>query len=184
MKPKNKQPKTLKDYKNWRNLHYGLKAAPVATVAAPLGIEVGLNWNDWFKVEDKLSVGLGLILAVITTILSVIAITKKDSELIKKAGPFISLGIAFLLWGAVCWLLYSLLYQLAYLLLTAGTSILVAAIEDSVDKWLVVEKYETMKKLADEKGFTKKGKWQKQVELQAELDSREYEDDTRYYPHD
>ena len=181
---KTKQPKTLRDYKKWRNIHYGLKAAPFATVTVPLGIEIGVNWNEWFTIEDKMSVAFGLILAVITTILSVLAIAKKDSELMKKVGPFISLGIGFLLWGAVCWFLSSLLYQLAYLLITAGSSILVASIEDAVDKGMVYEKYEYTKQLAEENGFTKKGKWKKQAEAQAAYDAEKYQEQVRFIPHD
>ena len=184
MAKKNNEPQTLKEYKKWRNIHYGLKVAPVVTVAAPLGAEIGINWNDWFAQEDKFSVAFGLVLAVITTVLSVLAIVKKDSEVMKKVGPFISLGIGFLLWGAVCWFLSTLLFQLAYLLITAGISILAAAIEDGVDKAVVKEKYEYLKQLADDNGFTKKGKWEMERKAQAEYDAKKYQEQVRFIPHD
>lgn len=183
-KEKKQIPYTLRQYHKWRNIHYALKAAPVITVIAPLGVEIGVNWNEWFAQQDKFSAAFGLCLAVITTILSVIAITKKDSEMMKKIGPFISLGIGFLMWGAVCWFLSSLLYQLAYLLITAGLSILGAAVEDAVDRQLVYEKYTTLKTLADEKGFTKKGQWAMEAKLQAEHDAEKYNEEVRYIPHD
>jgi len=183
-KEKKQEPYTLKQYKKYRNIHYALKVAPFVTVAAPLGIEIGVNWNEWFAQQDKFSVAFGLCLAVITTILSVLAIAKKDSELMKKIGPFISLGIGFLMWGAVCWFLSNLLYQLAYLLITAGLSILSASIEDAVDKQMVKEKYETMKQLADDNGFTKKGKWKAEAQAQAEHDAKKYQEEVRFIPHD
>lgn len=178
-KNKKQLSKTEQEYRKWKRTHFALKAAPFPTVVAPFAVIIGVNWNDWFKHEDKISVALGLILAVITTVLSVVAITKKDSELMKKVGPFISLGIGFLMWGAVCIFLAALLQDLGYLLLTAGSSILVAAVEDAVDKQLVLPKYEYMVKLADETGISKKGQWEAEMEAKAKDEGY-----VRFVPHD
>lgn len=178
-KNKKSLSKTEQEYRKWKNIHRGLKIAIVPTTIAPMAATIGVNWNQWFKYEDKLSVAFGLVLAIITTVLSVVAILKKDSELMKKIGPFVTLGIGMMLWGGVCLLLAALLDELGRLLVIAGSSILAAACEDIVDKQVVLPKYEYMVKLADETGISKKGQWQQKMEAQAQEEGY-----VRFVPHD
>ena len=183
-KEKKYVPPTLRQYRKYRNIHYGLKSASIPTLVAPFGIELGVNWQTWFqRAEDKVSIAVGLFLALVTTLLSGLAIAKRDSELMKKIGPFYALGVLFCLLGVINLLLAQLLYDLGWLLVAAGASIMAVAIEDTVDKSVVKEKYEYSKKIADEYGFTAKGKFEEETRIQAEYD-KEKMGEVRYHPHD
>lgn len=174
MSRKTKEPQfeTVRKYKAYRNAHYALKVVPYPTAIAPFAIQLGLNWNVWFPGDkDGTTVGIGLAMALLTTLLSVLAIAKKDSEFMKKVGPFVSVGFAFLAWGAVCLFLASVLTELGKMLIYSGCGILAAAVEDAVDKAVVKEKYLFMKDLADSKGLSKKGEWQQTAIAQAEADA-------------
>lgn len=165
---------TIKQYKKYRNAHYALKVAPFPTVLTPFAVELGFNWGEWFgEGKDNTSIGLGLAMAIVTTVLSVLAIVKKDSELMKKIGAFVSVGIMFLAWGAICILLASVLTELGTLLLYSGAGIIGAAVEESVDKAVVKEKYEFMLDLVNKNGLSKKGEWQHDMSVQAEADKNE-----------
>ena len=177
---KKQEPKTLRTYKRLRNTHYALKVAPFVTSAVPFAVEAGVYGNEWFTPKEAGSAATGLILAVLTTLATVLAVAKRDSEFMKKLGPFIPLGIGFLVWGVVCLIIADLLNQFGYLLIAAGSSILVAAVEDTLDKTLVKGKYEYMKKLADDNGYTKKGKWEAEQKAIAESEREEIV----YVPHD
>lgn len=174
----NKQlSETERQYKRWRNIHFALKTAPYPTVLCPFAIELGVNWQTWFLNTDSTSIGLGLAMAIVSTLASIFAIIKRDSETMKKIGPFISVGVAFLMWGAVCLFLASVLNELGKLLIFAGCGILGAAVEDAVDNQVVEEKYLYMKKLMDENGLSKKGEWQVNAEKQARTDmANKYQD--------
>lgn len=169
-KNKEELPSTLKEYKKWRNIHYSLKVLPYPTIAVPFAVEMGLNWDSWFGESVPWTVPTGFVMALLSTILSILAISKKDSELMKKIGPFASVGLAFLAWGVVCLCLASVLTEFGYLLVYSGLSILGAAVEDAVDNAVVEEKYQYMKKLADTNGLSKKGEWMKSKKEQAQED--------------
>ena len=182
---KKKQPKTLREYKKWRNLHIGLKAAVYPLSVSPFAIELIANWNTWFPAnKDNTSIGIGLALALVTTFISVFAVIKKDSELMKKIGPFVALAFGMILWGSVAILLSTVLMELGKLLIFSGCGIIAAAVDDAVDKAVVKEKYEFTKALADEAGFTKRGKWQNEAKKQAEYDKEKYEQEYEFIPHD
>lgn len=185
MAQKSKAPATLREYKKWRNLHYGLKASVVPTALTPFAIELIANWSAWFpENKDGTSVGIGLAMALVSTFASVFALTKKDTEFMKKIGPFLPLAIGFIMWGAVLFMLSSVLYEMGKLLIFSGCGILGSAVEDAVEKAAVSEKYEYMKKLADDAGFTRKGRWQKEQEAQAEYDKEKYKEELKFIPHD
>jgi len=173
MARKNKSPElsTVRKYKTLRNVHYALKVAPYPTAIAPFAVQLGVNWNDWFPAEkDGTTVGIGLAMALMTTILSVLAIAKKDSDFMKKVGGFVSVGVAFLAWGAVCIFLASVLSELGKMLVFTGLGVLGAAIEESVDKTVVQPRYAFMKNVVDSNGLSKKGEWEHQILAQAERD--------------
>lgn len=171
---------TEKAYRRYRNAHIALKIAPYPTAFTPFAIELAANWKTWFpEGQNNTSVAIGLCMAIMTTMLSVLAIAKKDSDLMKKVGPFVSVGLAFLAWGAVCIFLSSVLMELGKMLVFAGCGILGAAVEDTVDKQLVLPKYKFIKEEATKNGLTNQGEWQKKITEQAEADGR-----IRYIPHD
>jgi len=172
-KTKKAEYASVKEYKKWRNIHYSLKSAPYASVAIPLGAEAGVNWSEWFgdkTSQNHVSIGFGLGMAIVTTLLSVLAIAKKDSDTMKKIGPYYSVGVAFLMWGFVFYLLSSIAYDAAFLLIYAGAGILAAAIESNIDAAYVKERYEIAKKAMDDNGLSKKGEWKQSLEAQAKKD--------------
>ena len=175
-KKKRELTKTEKDLRKYKAIHYSLKAAPFATVMVPFGVELGVNWNKWFpQGQNNTYVAIGLSMSVLSTILSVLAIAKKDSDFMKKVGPFVTLAIGFMMWGAVCVFLSSVLMELGLLLIYAGCSIIGASIEDVVDKAVVKPRYLKLKAVADENGLTKSGEWELEVEEQAKKDKKKLE---------
>lgn len=184
MEKKNKRPLTKTEiaYRRYKAAHIALKIAPYPTAMTPFAVELIVNWKTWFpENQDNTSIGLGLAMAIVTTVLSVLAVSKKDSEFMKKVGPFVSVGVAFLVWGAVCIFLSNVLMELGKLLCFAGCGILGAAIEDAVDKLAIKPKYDFIKEQADKNGLTKKGEWEEQVEAQAKEDKQRK---LEFIPHD
>lgn len=170
--------KSVREYKKWRNVHYSLKAAPFAFVLVPLGTEIGVNWGTWFAEDtgnDKVSLAFGLVMAVISCLLSVLMLAKKDSDLMKKIGPYYAVGAWFLVWGATFYLLYSILYQMAELFIWAGVSVLAGAIADTVDNNVAEQKYKDAKAIVDKYGLSNYGEWKLKLDKQAQRDAKEKE---------
>ena len=182
-KNKEKPNATIREYKKWRNLHFGLKAAVFPTAISPLAIEVIVNANTWFpEGKDHTTPAFGFAMALLATIGTVLAIVKKDSEIMKKVGAFVSIGIGLVVWGLVFKVLAMAFNDVGNALIYAGAGVIASAIEDTADKLVVKEKYEEMKKLADDNGFTKKGRWKEERRIQAEYDKKK--NPVRYVPHD
>lgn len=184
-KSKQQEPKTLRDFKKYRNLHYGIKIGEFVAPFVPFAIALGFNWNDWFPENgNHTSVGIGLVLAIASLAISILMMMKKDSDLMKKVGVFIPIAFGFIAWGVVCILLSTVLLELGKSLLATGIGIAVSAVSDTVDKTIVYEKYCYLKNLATENGLTKQGKWQMDAEAQAKYDGEKQRNTVRYVPHD
>lgn len=172
MKKNKEESPTVKSYKRWRNAHRALKAVEFSAPIAPFGVTLGVNWNEWFPQDgNHVSVGVGLVLAFGSLIVSILALMKKDSEFMKSVGIFIPIAFGFIAWGSVCVLLSSVLMELGKAMIFTGCGVIASALSDSVDRAVVKEKYEYMKKLADENGLSKKGEWQKAARKQAKQDA-------------
>lgn len=182
-KKKEPLPPSVREYRKWRNLHYGLRVASYASPFVPFGVALGVNWNEWFPPDANATpTAIGLVMAVATLALSVVAMCNKDSEQMKKIGVFIPIGFAFLAWGVVCVLLSNILMELGKALLFTGVGILASAVEDSVDRTVVKEKYLYMKDLVDSNGLTESGAWKQEQKQQAEHDGQKQK--VRFIPHD
>ena len=187
MARKNKEPlsPTMKSYKRWRNAHIALKATEYSAPFVPLGIVLGVNWNEWFPQNgEHTSVAVGLIMALASTVVAVAAIVKKDSDFMKKIGLFIVFAFEFIGWGIVCVLLSKIALELGKALICTGAGLIATATADVVDKSAINNKYLEMKKLVDDNGLSKWGEWKERAKIQAEYDGEKKKETVRYVPHD
>lgn len=186
-KEKNKKqvPVTVKQFKKWRNIHIALKATEYVAPFAPFAVMLGVNWNQWFPQDgNHVSVGIGLVMAVASLAISIIAMSNKDSDFMKRVGVFIPIAFGFLAWGLVCVLLSSVLGEFGKAMMATGAGILASATADATDRNVVKEKYEFMKGLMDEHGLSKQGEWKQNAEEQAKYDGDKKASRVRYVPHD
>ena len=185
---KTKEPvsPTIKAYRKWRNAHAALKATEFGAPFVPLGVTVGLNWQSWFPDgANHTPVAVGLIMTIATLALSVLAVSKKDSDFMKKVGPIIPIAFGFLAWGVVCVLLSNVLMELGYALLSSGGGLMASALSDTIDTTYVNERYTYLKQLVEDNGLSKKGEWKQNAQVQAEHDGEvKKAKSVRYHPHD
>jgi len=183
-KTKEKPSKTVRDYRKWRNVHVALKATEYAAPFVPFGVTLGVNWGSFFPETggNHTSVGIGLVLAVASLAMSVLAVSKKDTDFMKKIGPIIPIAFAFIAWGVVCILLSTVLMELGKALASTGAGLIASAVADTVDNAYVGERYGFLRNLTDENGLSKKGKWQQQARIQAQIDAER--EAVQFVPHD
>ena len=178
--------KTIKEYRKWRNGHVALKASEYSAPILAFGVSIGVNWQEWFPAdENPTSAAIGLIMAIATLSISVLAVAKKDSDFMKKIGAIIPIAFAFVSWGVVCILLADVLLQLGKALLFTGVGLIVSAVTDTADANYVSERYLYLKELAEDNGLTNKGEWKQEAKAQATLDGEQAKaKQVRYVPHD
>ena len=158
---------TVKQMNKYRGASIGLKCASYGCCLVPAGVIVGVNWNDWFAQADdgKVSIGLGFGMLIVSTLLSVIMVMKRDKEFMKKYSPMFYVALLVLCWGATFALLSALAKEFASMLIYVGIGVACGAICDEVNIAAIKPRYEKYKKLVFDYGLVDKA--------QAEINARE-----------
>ena len=162
---------TVKKMRSLRWVSIALKAGSYATCVVPASVMLACNWNEWFgQGDNQLHIGLGFGMLIVSTLATIFAVMKKDSDFFKKYSSLFPVAIGLLMWGGTCYFLSQLAYQFSEMLLYTAIGVACAAIEDEVNELSIKPKLAFYKKLVDEYGLSKKSDEQKKAEEQARKD--------------
>jgi len=140
MEKKPKKTKTQKKLSGWKFLHGFLLGSKYVVAELPATIMVIVKHNEWFpSVTQTVSVSTGFSMFCITILVSVLCMAKKE-ETFKKLSPFLTASIYLIIFGVISLFLASIFYDFGWLLLFTGVGMVVAVIEDTVDRNAVQEK--------------------------------------------
>lgn len=151
---KNKRPrsKTLAKRNALKVAKTSLHAAKYAAPLVPVGIEVGINWDEWFNNSNGFFVGSGFIMLMLSTFLTYLAVGKKK-KLFEKFSAFWNVAIILFCWGTSFMLLSSILHQIGFIFVFLGFSIVASAIADETETHLVDGSLAYYQELVDTNGL-------------------------------
>lgn len=151
------QKTTIQKYKFWRGWYVGLKAAEYSVPIIPFGVILGINWSDWFGQSESngWSIGIGFGMLIVSTVMAIVEIMKKD-ELVKTKVSFLFyISIVFVLIGFSFKLLASIMNEMGNMFLYVSLGIVGAGAVDETNQQAIRPKVEFYKKLVEDNGLSK-----------------------------
>lgn len=168
-KQKKQTPKTVKNYRKWRNGHYSLQVGQYVVAAAPETIMTIVNWEDWSaQCGNKYSLGIGFTTAMIGILTTTFAIAKKEKVFKSKLSTYFSTAIIVVIFAIACMFLAKLLTEFGYMLMCVAGGLLGAAACEYVDTTVVEPNTQEYKKLIDENGFNSRLENKKKIKAERE----------------
>ena len=176
---------TLKQFHKFSAIKYSLKGSTYLFAVVPFFAELGVNYQAWFGNESTApSIGMGFGMLIASTVLTILAVVKKDEEFMKKFSPLFYIAVIFLAWAAAFMFLSSIMSEMGKMLMYAACGILAGAISDESEETLVEPKYRLYKELAHNSGLTNSGAFEKHAREQAEKDRQAKERDEAVRNHE
>lgn len=173
-KAKKQKSETLINYEKWNRakkaLYVGMFSAPLA----PATIMTIVNWDEWFK-KSNASLPMGFALLLVSTLLSVLAMWKRDDLINKKISFVFYLCGLFVMFGASFLFLANLMAQVGYMFLATAGGLAISGTADQVNKSLVKKRVEEYKQLIEENALDERSKQKRQRKEQAKLDAEKEE---------
>ena len=140
MEKKPKRTKTQKKLTALKALDGFMIGSKYVVAELPATIMVIVKHNDWFPtVTQTVSVSTGFSMFCITILVSLFCMARKE-ETYKKISPFLTAAIYLIIIGVICLFMASILSDLGWLCLYTGVGMVVAVVEDMVEKNVVKEK--------------------------------------------
>ena len=167
---KKELPKTVIAYRKWNAAKWGLYAGMFAAPVIPASIMTAINWNEWFA-QSGVSLPLGFASLLVSTVLSIIGIWKKDDITNKAVSAVYYLALIFVCFGATFLFLANIFSQVGYMFLLTAGGLAVGGTSDQVNKSLVKPRVEEYKKLIEENALDERAKKKAERKAQAKLDA-------------
>lgn len=140
METKPKKTKTQKKLTAWKALRGFMIGSKYVVAELPATIMVIVQHNDWFPtVTQTVSVSTGFSMFCITILISVFCIAKK-SDTYDKISPFITAAIYMVIVGVICLFMSSIINDLGWLCVYTGIGMIIAVVEDTLEKKVVKKK--------------------------------------------
>ena len=156
MEKKPKRTKTQKKLTAWKFLRGFMIGSKYIVAELPATIMVIVQHNDWFPtVSQTVSVSMGFSMFCITVLASVFCIAKK-SETYEKISPFITAAIYLIIAGVIALFMANIMTDLGWLCVYTGAGMVVAVVEDTVEKRVVKKQVEHWEKVLTEAGLNVK----------------------------
>lgn len=172
MAEKKPKLKTVQEYKKWNTAKWGLYAGMWASPLVPAGIMTVINWDEWFA-KSGISLPFGFASLLVTTILSIILIWKKDDIVNKAVSCVFYLAVLFIFFGATFLFLASLYQMVGYMFMATAGGLVASGTADQLNKSLVKPNVEFYQNLIKENKLDAKSKRQAKREEQARKDAEE-----------
>ena len=172
-KEKKQKPQTLKSYQKWNTAKWCLYGGMFAAPFIPATAMTIINWDEWFA-QTGVSLPLGFASLLVSTILSIIGIWKKDDIADKTVSAVYYLALIFVCFGATFLFLASLFSQVGYMFLATAGGLVASGTADQVNKSLVKPRVEEYKKLINENLLDEKAKKKALRAEQAKKDAEQF----------
>jgi hypothetical protein len=166
-----------KEYRKWLGIKAAIKAGTYGSVLTPSAVIFGLNYNEWFNSASQSnapSIGLGFGMLIVSTLVTVVAVFKKDSDFMKKFSPLFYIAVICLLWAATFSFLSSILYEMGSMFYYISAGVLGGAVFDEVNTAYVNPRYEAIKAARDKAGVSSIG------DFTLDLEKKEREDRAKH----
>lgn len=152
MAKKNKS-KTKTSYNKWNTAKWSLYAGTYILPLTPAAIITGVNWEEWFTRENSWSIGLGFGMMLVTVLITIIGVAKRDKIMTEKVSSLYYLAAILACWAIVLMFLASIANQFGYMLLYTCFGLLGGATCDQIRKSKVDGEVEFYKQLLIDNGL-------------------------------
>ena len=162
MEKKPKMTKTQKRLAGWKFLKGFMHGSKYVVAETPVTVMAIVEHNEWFNQSSTkaASVSTGLGMFIVTVIVTLWCIVNKEKTF-KKISPFITAAIYLIIFGGICLFLQSILFDLGMLLLFTGVGMVVAVVEDTVEKNAVQGRVDYWNGVLSDAGMNRKENEQK-----------------------
>lgn len=153
---------TKSSYKKWKAIKYTLYGGTYVCPLIPAVVITGLNWSDWFAGDNSWSIGLGFGSLLLSVIVTIVGITKRDKILSDKVSPLYSFAVILACWAIVLLFLASITSQLGYMMLYTCLGLAGGATCDQARKLKVDKEVDFYKQLVIDNDLDEKLRKQKE----------------------
>lgn len=167
---KKQKLKTIKEYQKWNVIKWSLYGAMFVTPLAPAATMTAINWEDWFA-KSGVSLPCGFVMLVISTLLSIIFIWKKDEITKKSVSAIFYLSLVFACFGCAFMFLAKLFEQVGHIFLATALGLVASGTSDQFNKSLVKPRVAEYKELIDTNGLDTRAKKKAERKAQAKADA-------------
>ncbi len=171
---KKKVSPTIKSYRKWSTAKWSLYGATFAAPVVPATVMTIVNWDEWFA-QSGPSLPLGFVSLLVSTLLSIIGIWKKDDIANKAISAIYYIALLFVCFGATFLFLSSLFSQVGYMFMATAAGLVASGTADQVNKSLVKPRVEEYKELIDKNALDERARKKQQRIAQAKLDAENEE---------
>lgn len=161
---------TIKSYNNWNAAKWGLYAGMWSAPFIPATVMTIINWDEWFA-QTGVSLPLGFVSLLVSTLFSIILIWKKDDITNKAISAVYYLAIIFVFFGASLLFLANLFSQVGYMFLATAGGLMASGTADQINKSVVKPNVEYYKNVISKNYLDKKSKRLAAIEEQAQKDA-------------
>ena len=156
---KTKQPKTtLQKLNLWKGWQLGLTVSEFAMPLIPFGVILGLNWNDWVgdSASQGTTLGIGFGMLVVSVVLAIIGIWKKDEMVKSKLSGIFYVAIVLAIFGVSLKLIAAIINTFGDMLLYVCISVVGSGTIAQVNKTAITKEVVRYQALVKENGLDKK----------------------------
>lgn len=169
-KQKKKTPETVKSYRKWNVSKWALYAGTWVSPFIPATAMTIINWDEWFAISGP-SLPLGFASLLVSTLLAIIGIWKKDEIVGKSISMVYYLAVIFAGFGASMLFLAGLFSQVGYMFLATAGGLVVGGTSDQLNKSLAKPMVEEYKKLIEDNCLDPKSKRKAERKEKAKLEA-------------
>lgn len=154
-KTKKIKSKTVQKRNALRVTNVAMIGAKFVMPVVPATVMTIINWDEWFA-QTNGGLPAGFITLLISTIIAVVGIMKRDDLAKKHISSIFPFALALIVAGAACLWLANVMHQAGMMFMYTGAAVFASAIDDQVQKSLVVPRLQEMNEDIVEGGLDKK----------------------------
>lgn len=159
---KKKKTNTEKSYIKWNVAKWSLYAGTYMIPLVPAGVMVGINWEEWFA-KDQWSIGLGLGMLLLTILITILGIAKKDDVVKENVSTLFYFAGLMSLWAVSLMFLASIANEFGYMLLYTACGLAGGATCDQVNKSKVKNQVKFYKEVLTASGLDDKAEKKRKI---------------------
>ena len=169
---KKQKSTTIRSYQKWNAAKWCLYAGMFASPCVPATAMTIINWDEWFA-QSGISLPFGFASLLVSTLLSIILIWKKDDITNKTVSVVYYLAIIFVFFGAALLFLAKLFSQVGYMFLATAGGLIASGTADQINKSAVKPNVDYYKTLISKNRLDKRSKRLAEIDEQARKDGLE-----------
>lgn len=146
---KKAKSKTLSTYRGLQAADISIGVGKYAMATIPAIVMTAVNWDEWFS-NAGTSLPAGFSMLILSTVMSIIGISKRDEIMKKNVSGLFYIGLVFFCFGISFKFLSNICDQMGDMFLYTALGIFGGAVADQVDKTTVKPMKEEYAKLVED----------------------------------